>query len=77
MFILHFSETHSGAGYGFMQGKSEYIVLLDYDPRESDIDIETEYLEPNPGFELTKVYDTDIDVHFNQLPMERNLVDVM
>ena len=77
MIILHFT----GQGKGFMQGVSEYIMLLeseedlmtgDYKTVEEAIQAQTA-----PGFQLDKKYDTETDTVFTSLPMGRSLAAIM
>lgn len=62
MFIAHYT----GEGYGFMAGVGEYVELYEDEPTE-------EQLEAAPGFELSKLYDTDIESDYSSLPLERVL----
>lgn len=62
LYILHFD----GQGYGMMSGVSEYLTLHEEPPTAED-------QEPAPGFELVRMYNTDIDDEFTGLPLDRIL----
>lgn len=72
MIIVHWK----GKGYGMMAGIKEYIDL--YETRE---DLSAEYADEAealkdktaPGFELVRIYDTDIDTDFAGLPLGETL----
>ena len=73
MIIVHYT----GEGRAYMAGVTEYIELFDseqdfidnYGTKEAAIEAHCA-----PGFELDRVYDTDKDMYFDSLPMDRILI---